>query len=99
LLVGSNVGVFALNATTGAEDWNALSSNSIASSPAVSGGAGKQVAFVGGLSKDLFALKVSTGAALWTATTTDGFYASPAVSRGVLYDIDRDGTLRSYLPS
>jgi outer membrane protein assembly factor BamB len=99
LLVGSNVGVCALNATTGAEDWNALSSDSIASSPAVSGAAGRQVAFVGGLSNDLFALKVATGAVLWTATTTDGFYASPAVSRGVLYDIDRDGTLRSYLPS
>jgi eukaryotic-like serine/threonine-protein kinase len=99
VLVGSGVGLFALNAKTGLEDWNALTTTLVASSPAVSGGSDARVAFVGGLSNDLYAVNVTTGAVLWTATVTDGIYASPAVSHGVLFDVDRDGTLRTYAPS
>jgi outer membrane protein assembly factor BamB len=96
LIIGSTVGVYALNAKTGAQLWHALAKDSVATSPAVSGGAGTQVAFVGGLKSDLYALNVATGAVLWTGTTTRGFYASPAVSQGVVYDLDLGGTLHSY---
>jgi outer membrane protein assembly factor BamB len=96
LLVGSNVGLFALNASTGAEDWNALSTATIASSPSISGGRGERVAFVGGLFGDLYAVDVATGAVLWTEKTKPGFYASPATSRGVMFDIDTDGLLQTY---
>lgn len=96
LVVGSTGGVFAFNAATGASLWHALTGVSVASSPAVSGGTGTQVAFVGGLAGNLYALGLAGGTVLWTGTDSSGFYASPAVSHGVLYDIDRGGTLHSY---
>jgi outer membrane protein assembly factor BamB len=96
LLVGSNAGLYSFNAVSGHLDWRALATTSISSSPAVSGGSGTRVAFVGGLKGNLYAVNVGSGAVLWTGTTTSGFYGSPAVSHGVLYDVDLGGTLHSY---
>jgi outer membrane protein assembly factor BamB len=95
-VIGSVNGVYALNATTGAELWHALSGTVVAS-PAISGSSGHQVAFVGGHKGDLYALSVATGHKLWTSPgTPDGYYASPAVSQGRLFDVDLGGQLTSY---
>jgi outer membrane protein assembly factor BamB len=96
LIIGSAAGLYSLNAVTGAQLWHALSSVAVDSSPAVSGGSGQRVVFVGGQSRNLYALNVATGGVLWTGTTTSGFYGSPAVSHGELYDIDLGGVLHSY---
>jgi outer membrane protein assembly factor BamB len=99
VIVGTGVGEVALNAVTGAVDWTALSSATVASSPAISGAANKQVAIVAGLKDDLYALNVKSGAVLWSESTPNGFYASPAVWNGMVFDIDLKGNLRAYSPS
>ena len=98
LLIGSSAGLYGLDAVTGALLWHALTTISVASSPAVTGAPGSQVAFVAGLSGSLYGINVASGSVLWTGSTTTGFYASPAVSHGVVYDVDLGGTLHTYKP-
>jgi outer membrane protein assembly factor BamB len=96
LVIGSDNGVYGINATTGAELWHALS-GAVLASPAVSGAAGKQVAFVGTLKGSLYGLAVATGKKIWTAPGSAGGYnASPAVSRGRVFDVNLAGQLTAY---
>jgi outer membrane protein assembly factor BamB len=96
LVIGSINGVYGLNATTGAMLWHSLSGIVVAA-PAISGPAGRKVAFIGGTKGNLFGLSVATGAKLWTSPgTSAGYYASPAVSRGRVFDVDLSGKLTSY---
>jgi outer membrane protein assembly factor BamB len=95
-VIGSNNGVYGINATTGTQPWRALS-GVVAASPAISGAAGHQVAFVGTLKGSLFGLAVATGKKIWTAPGSSGGYnASPAVSRGRVFDVNLAGQLTSY---
>jgi outer membrane protein assembly factor BamB len=100
LYVDSDTGVYALNATTGAQVWHVLSQTAFYSSPAVSGPAGDQVLITGNLKGDLYALNLATGATLWTQRPdTAGYWSSPTVSQGTIYITGKDGQLLTFAPS
>jgi outer membrane protein assembly factor BamB len=99
LYLGSDDGVWALNATTGKLVWQALAGFTFYASPVITGPAGQQVLVIGNNEGRLYALSLVDGSTVWTARpTTVGFWASPAVSQGGFYDVDLDGVLRSYFP-
>ncbi|MGA8215774.1 MAG: PQQ-binding-like beta-propeller repeat protein [Candidatus Sulfotelmatobacter sp.] len=76
-------GVYALNASTGAELWSFTTggSNGVSSSPAVANG----VVYFGCDDHNVYALNASTGAKLRSFTTGDIVYAPPVVVNGVVY--------------
>jgi outer membrane protein assembly factor BamB len=98
IYLGSDTGVYALNAVTGALVWHVLSSATFYGSPAVTGPSGQQVLLIGDYTNTLYALNLATGATLWSQTFSTGFFTSPAVSQGAFYIAGLDGVLRSYTP-
>src|SRR5580704_9263894 len=79
--VGSDVGIWAVNASTGALLWSYAAGDYVDSSPAVANG----VVYVGSNDKSVYALNASTGAKLWGYTTGGAVTSSPAVANGVGY--------------
>ena len=79
--VGSwDYNVYALNASTGAMQWNYTTGDGVAYLPAVANG----VVYVGSEDSTGYALDASTGALLWQAGGLGG-YTSPAVANGMVY--------------
>ena len=100
LYVDSDTGVYALNATTGAQVWHVLSQGAFYSSPAITGAAGQQVLITGNLTGHLYALSLATGATLWTQQPdTAGYWSSPTISQGTIYITGKDGQLLTFAPS
>ena len=97
LAVGYAGSVLALNATTGAVIWQAEPGGKILASPAVSGGAGNQVLFIGDVNDHEYGLSLSSGAEIFDATTKGRILASTAVATGTLY-FASGGTLYAYAP-
>jgi outer membrane protein assembly factor BamB len=90
--------VFALNATTGTMVWQATPGGTIEASPAVSGGPGDQVLFVGNTNDHEYGFSLATGAPLFTAATTSKILDSAAVAHGTLY-FASGGILYAYAPA
>jgi outer membrane protein assembly factor BamB len=100
IYLGSDTGVYALNAITGAVVWHVLSKLAFYSSPAIGGAAGQQVLIIGNLTGHLYALNLATGAILWSQQPdTAGYWASPAVSQGTIYITGKDGQLLTFAPA
>jgi outer membrane protein assembly factor BamB len=100
IYLGSNDGVYAINATTGRRVWHVLQGPTFYASPAIAGPAGQQVLVIGDNAGRLYALNLATGATVWTTRPiTAGFWASPAISQGTIYIAGLDGVLRSYQPA
>src|SRR5580704_8650955 len=90
--VGSDVGIWAVNASTGALLWSYAAGDYVDSSPAVANG----VVYVGSNDKSVYALNASTGAKLWGYTTGGAVTSSPAVANGVvLCRLERQECLRA----
>jgi outer membrane protein assembly factor BamB len=89
--------VFALNATNGHKIWEVTPGGNIQASPAVSGGPGNQVLFVGDLTDHEFGLRLASGAKLFEFTTSGKIMASSAVAKGALY-FASGGTLYAFTP-
>ena len=100
LYVDSDTGVYAFNATTGAQVWHVLPKAGIYASPAITGPAGQQVLITANLPGDLYALNPVTGKTLWTQQPgKSAYWSSPTISQGTIYITSRDGTLRTFAPS
>ena len=98
--VDSDTGVYALNATTGAQVWHVLPKAGIYASPAITGPAGQQVVITANLAGHIFALNPATGATLWTQQPTKAAYwSSPTISQGTIYITARNGKLLTFAPS
>lgn len=80
--------VYAVNATTGAEQWSFTTGGAIGSSPAVANG----VVYIGSVDRNLYALNASTGAELWSFASSGAIDSPPTVANGVVYfgSLDRN---------
>jgi outer membrane protein assembly factor BamB len=90
--------VLALNATTGTVIWQAEPGGKILASPAVSGGAGNQVLFIGDVNDHEYGLSLSSGAEIFNVATKGKILASTAVATGTLY-FASGGILYAYAPT
>jgi hypothetical protein len=73
--------VYCLNASSGTYQWNFLTRDVIASSPAVV----DSRVYVGSFDDRVYCLNASTGAHLWNFTTGGDVFASPAIANGRVY--------------
>jgi hypothetical protein len=94
LYEGYGLGMFSLNAATGALNpaWvsgpkvgTSPALTGVVSSPAVSGPAGNQVIFAGDISGDIVAISLATGKILFTDATSELIFSSAAVSTGQFF--------------
>jgi outer membrane protein assembly factor BamB len=83
---GSEIGVHALDATTGAERWRFATGGRVTSSPA-------GVVYVGSFDRNLYALDAATGVEKWHFATGGEVQSSPAVVAGVVYVGSRDSSV------
>jgi outer membrane protein assembly factor BamB len=105
-LVGNTVyvdsvsGVYALNATTGAQVWHVLAPTRFYASPAVVGPPGQQVLVTANLTGHLYALNLANGKTLYIhEADSAGIWSSPAVSQNTIYITGKDGQLLTFSPS
>ena len=82
--------IYALNATTGANEWNFTTSNEITTAPAI---AGNTVYVSCSLANKTYALNSETGVFIWSFQTNGYIYSSPAIVNGVAYFGSYDGNL------
>ncbi len=80
-------GLYALNASSGAQAWVYPTEMPLGNSPTVSQG----VVYVGGFDKKIHAVDALTGAGLWTFEAKAGFDTNPLIVGGILYAGSRDG--------
>jgi len=100
IYLGSDTGVYALNATTGAQVWHVIPHRAFYASPAVVGPAGEQVLIIANITGHLYALDLATGKTLWTQDADGaGIWSSPAVSQGTIYITGKDGVLHCFVPA
>jgi outer membrane protein assembly factor BamB len=98
--VDASTGIYALNATTGAQVWHVLPKAGFYASPAVVGPPGQQVLITGSLTGHMFAFNLANGKTVWIhEADTKGIWSSPAVSQNTIYVTGRDGQLLSFAPS
>jgi outer membrane protein assembly factor BamB len=98
--LGSDTGIYALNATTGAAVWHVITNRAFYASPAIVGPAGQQVLITANITGHIFALDLATGKTLWTQTADSaGIWSSPAISQGTIYITGKDGVLHSFAPA
>ena len=90
--------IFALDAASGEQVWNAVTSNgTVAASPALDDG-GRM--FVGGFDGFLRAFDRASGALLWTFGARDHIYASPALQPdGTVVQAAADGSIYGLDPA
>ena len=88
--IGSDYGVHAINAYTGANIWQSSSDILINSSPAVSG----DMVYIGSfVPYGVYAFRVSDGQQVWSYETGDYVDSSPTVVGNVVYVCSDDGHL------
>ncbi len=87
LFIATSVGLYALDADTGAELWVYSTELPLGHSPTVVDG----VVYVGGFDQKLHAINANTGVGLWTFAAQAGFQTNPLVVDGVVYLGNRDG--------
>jgi len=100
LYLGDALGMYALNALTGAKLWKSQdvgpATQEILSAPAVSGAGGDQAVFAGDLSGKVLGFSAADGSRLFTYQTGALIYGSPAVADGRLYITSSDGFLYAF---
>ena len=98
--LGDALGMYALNAVTGAKIWRSQDvgpvTQEILSAPAVAGPTGDRVIFAGDLSGKVFAFSAADGTRLWTYQTGALIYGSPAIADGRVYITSSDGYLYAF---
>jgi outer membrane protein assembly factor BamB len=100
IYLGSDTGVYALNATTGATVWHVITNRAFYASPAIVGPPGQQVLITANITGHIYALDLATGETLWTQTADSaGIWSSPAVSQNTIYITGKDGQLVTFTPS
>ena len=100
LYLGSDTGVYALNATTGAQVWHVIPNRAFYASPAVVGAPGQQVLITATITGAVYAFNLANGNTLWIhEADTAGIWSSPAVSQGTIYITGKDGQLMTFTPS
>jgi outer membrane protein assembly factor BamB len=100
LVFGTQTGVEAVNAVTGAVLWNSATtvgtSPEVLSSPIITGPAGDQVVIYGDLTGKLLVLSLATGQELYSFTTHGYITGSPADSDGNVLITSSDGFLYDF---
>jgi hypothetical protein len=100
LVFGYGQGLIALNATTGMQLWRSgvvgAPTSEVISSPAVTGPAGSQVAFVGDTAGNVYAFDLATGARQWSSRAGTLVYSSAAVSGARVFFTSNNGLLYAY---
>lgn len=100
LYLGYGLGVYAIDAITGAKVWktqdHGLTTGEIISSPAVTGAPGDQVLWAGSMDGNLYAFSLATGQKLWSGKTGSFVLSSPAPAGGRIYISSDDGYLYAY---
>jgi len=90
--IGSDYGVFAINAYTGAKIWQSSPDIMTVSSPTVSG----EMVFIGSfVDRSVYAFRVSDGQQVWKFEAGDYVDSSPAVVGDAVYICSDDGYLYS----
>jgi outer membrane protein assembly factor BamB len=98
--VDASTGIYALNATTGAQVWHVLPKAGFYASPAVVGPPGQQVLITASLPGRMYAFNLANGKTVWMhEADTKGIWSSPAVSQNTIYITGRDGQLLTFAPS
>ena len=98
--VDASTGIYALNATTGAQVWHVLPKAGFYASPAVVGARGQQVLVTASLPGRLYAFNLANGKTVWMhEADSTGIWSSPAVSQNTIYITGRDGQLLTFAPS
>ena len=98
--VDASTGIYALNATTGAQVWHVLPTSGFYASPAISGPPGQQVLITASLPGHLYAFNLANGNTLYTHEADGaGIWSSPAVSQGTIYITGKDGKLLTFTPT
>lgn len=87
LYISTANGLYAVDATTGADKWVYATEMPLGHSPTIYNG----VAYVGGLDHKLHAINATTGQGLWTYEAEAGFETNPLVVEGKVYAGNRDG--------
>ena len=96
LVVGSQNGVTALNATTGAILWHYTTPLEVVSSPAIAGSSGNEVVAFGDIDGTFRVIRLSDGSPLYTHQTGGYITASAAEANGNVYITSSDGFLYSF---
>ena len=98
--VDASTGIYALNATTGAQVWHVLSTSGFYASPAISGAPGQQVLITASLTGHLYAFNLANGNTVYIHEADGaGIWSSPAVSQNTVYITGRDGQLLTFAPA
>ncbi|MEA2525734.1 MAG: hypothetical protein QOF73_2961 [Thermomicrobiales bacterium] len=87
--VGSDAGLFAVDAVTGTERWRMATELPITSSPAVAGG----VVYVGGEDGNFYGVDAGTGVERWRFETGGKIRSSPVVADGAVVFSSFDGNI------
>ena len=99
IYVGSDTGVYALNATTGARVWHVLPQATFYGSPAVTGPIGRQVLVIGSNGGNLYGTNLATGATVWTrGPRHQRLLGLSGRLAGAFYVADLKGVFRSDAP-
>jgi outer membrane protein assembly factor BamB len=96
----SDTGVYALNATTGAQVWHVIPNRAFYASPAVVGVPGQQVLITANITGSVYALNLANGNTVWIhEADSAGIWSSAAVSQNTIYITGKDGQLVTFTPS
>jgi outer membrane protein assembly factor BamB len=97
LVVGYSRYLYDLNATTGAKTWrSAATAATILASPAISGAAGDQVAFIGDLKGVERGYRLSDGAVVFSTNVGGKIHSSAAIADNMLFVGSDNGTLNAW---
>ncbi len=100
IYLGSDTGVYALDATTGAQVWHVIPNRAFYASPAVVGAPGQQVLITANITGSVYALNLANGNTVWIhEADSAGIWSSPAVSQNTIYITGKDGQLVTFTPS
>ena len=87
LYIATARGLYALDASSGAQRWVYPTAQPLGHSPTIQDG----IAYVGGFDHKLHAIDAFTGQGLWTFEARAGFQTNPLVAAGKVYAGSRDG--------
>ncbi|MBV7328058.1 PQQ-binding-like beta-propeller repeat protein [Chloroflexi bacterium TSY] len=87
LFIATSHGLYALNASDGAERWIYPTEFPLGHSPTVHDG----VVYFGGFDRRIHAVDAFTGEGLWTYEATAGFHTNPVLAENKVFAGNRDG--------
>jgi outer membrane protein assembly factor BamB len=96
LYIGYGLGVYSLNATTGAQNWVSPTTGGVVSSVAVTGPSGSQIIVVGDLNGNVDVFDLQTDALLFTFSTGAFIYSSAGISTGQFFITSTNGFIYAF---